>query len=291
MPPSTMPCSRKTSRRSAKQPGSSGKSVGDGARSALTAGFAICWIPQVGAIDGACGQIAAVSPREALGAAFDLIRDRIAQFEESDIEAAEVPAATGSVSPSIDRQEVIAPAAEVVQQTFEQSNIIIPVEAAAPAAEVEAPVAAVTAEPATATESAGITDRAGIVAEVVEPVVEVIGENTGADDAYDEALLEMVAHEMSAPDFIDIDVLDDPEGVQSVPPAPIPVPEKQEPIAAPAEASAVQASLQPSLGSLQPSLGSTLIANGIVSGSNPPLSDPLAPIRRMSQAEKIAFFS
>src|SRR4051812_7266939 len=244
---------------------------------------------QVGAIEGACGQIAAVSPREALGAAFDLIRDRIAQFEESDIEAAEVPAATGSVSPSIDRHEVIAPAAEVVQQTVEQSNIIIPAEAAA--AEAEAPVAAVTAEPAAATESAGNTEPAGIVAELVEPVVEVIGENTEADDAYDEALLEMVAHEMGAPDFIDIDVLDDPESVESVPPAPILMPEKQEPVAAPAEASAVQASLQPSLGSVQPSLGSTLIANGIVGGSNPPLSDPLAPIRRMSQAEKIAFFS
>src|SRR5436305_11992682 len=95
---------------------------------------------QVSAIEGACGQISAVSPREALGAAFDLIRDRIAQFEESDIEAAEVPAATGSVSPSIDRHEVIAPVAEVVQRTFEQYNIIIPAEAVAPAAEAEASV-------------------------------------------------------------------------------------------------------------------------------------------------------
>src|SRR3954470_4897864 len=68
---------------------------------------------QVGAIEGACGQISAVSPREALGAAFDLIRGRIAQFEQSDIEAAEVPAATGSVSPRIDRHEGIAPAADV----------------------------------------------------------------------------------------------------------------------------------------------------------------------------------
>ena len=53
-------------------------------------------------------------------------------------------------------------------------------------------------------------------------------------------------------------------------PFPIPVPEKQEPIAAPAEASAVQASLSRRWVPLQPSLGSTLIANGIVSGSNPP---------------------
>jgi hypothetical protein len=41
---------------------------------------------------------------------------------------------------------------------------------------------------------------------------------------------------------------------------------------------------------VEPSLGSTLLANGIV-GRPSPVSDPLAPIRRMSQAEKIAFFS
>jgi hypothetical protein len=38
------------------------------------------------------------------------------------------------------------------------------------------------------------------------------------------------------------------------------------------------------------SLGSTIIASGILQRPKPP-SDPLAPIRRMSQAEKIAFFS
>jgi hypothetical protein len=34
-----------------------------------------------------------------------------------------------------------------------------------------------------------------------------------------------------------------------------------------------------------------LIANGIVLRPAPSHADPLAPIRRMSQAEKIAFFS
>jgi hypothetical protein len=41
----------------------------------------------------------------------------------------------------------------------------------------------------------------------------------------------------------------------------------------------------------QPSLGASLIASGIVMTPNPSGLDPLAPIRRMSQAEKIAFFS
>ena len=39
------------------------------------------------------------------------------------------------------------------------------------------------------------------------------------------------------------------------------------------------------------SLGASLIASGIVPKPAAPKVDPLAPIRRMSQAEKIAFFS
>ena len=39
------------------------------------------------------------------------------------------------------------------------------------------------------------------------------------------------------------------------------------------------------------SLGSTIIASGMLRKPAVPANDPLAPIRRMSQAEKIAFFS
>ncbi|MGA7811244.1 MAG: hypothetical protein WCB02_42270, partial [Bradyrhizobium sp.] len=39
-----------------------------------------------------------------------------------------------------------------------------------------------------------------------------------------------------------------------------------------------------------PSLGSTILANGLLQ-SKTPANDPLSPIRRMSQAEKIALFS
>jgi hypothetical protein len=41
----------------------------------------------------------------------------------------------------------------------------------------------------------------------------------------------------------------------------------------------------------EPSLGSSLLESGIVRRPTPSVSDPLAPIRRMSQAEKVAFFS
>jgi hypothetical protein len=76
------------------------------------------------------------------------------------------------------------------------------------------------------------------------------------------------------------------------------------PSAPPSVKPSPQHSLQPSLEpppqpapepspepSLEPSLGSTLIASGILSKPKILGPDPLAPIRRMSQAEKIAFFS
>ncbi|WFU45040.1 hypothetical protein QA640_15755 [Bradyrhizobium sp. CB82] len=41
----------------------------------------------------------------------------------------------------------------------------------------------------------------------------------------------------------------------------------------------------------EPSLGATILASGMLQKPRPPANDPLAPIRRMTQAEKIAFFS
>lgn len=42
---------------------------------------------------------------------------------------------------------------------------------------------------------------------------------------------------------------------------------------------------------LETSLGATILASGILQRPRAPANDPLAPIRRMTQAEKIAFFS
>lgn len=41
----------------------------------------------------------------------------------------------------------------------------------------------------------------------------------------------------------------------------------------------------------EPSLGATILASGILQKPRAPANDPMAPIRRMTQAEKIAFFS
>ena len=42
---------------------------------------------------------------------------------------------------------------------------------------------------------------------------------------------------------------------------------------------------------IEPSLGATILATGLVTRPKTAATDPLAPIRRMTQAEKIAFFS
>jgi hypothetical protein len=131
-------------------------------------------------------------------------------------------------------------------------------------------------------ETADVT--AELTAEAVDATSEAADESAEAAAAYDEALLDMVAIEMAASDFIDIE----PDEIEAAPPPapaqPIAVSEKPEPRPEPPAPMPVQPSLQPSL-------GSTLIASGIVRKPDPAGSDPLAAIRRMSQAEKIALFS
>jgi hypothetical protein len=140
-------------------------------------------------------------------------------------------------------------------------------------------------------------EAADVAAEALNVTSEAADKSPDAADTYDEALLDMVALEMAAPDPADTHDTSDNDSdeihVAELPRAdPIIVAQKPEPMAAPAQPLAIQPSPPPSLQpSLQPSLGSTLIANGIVRRPNALQSDPLAPIRRMSQAEKIAFFS
>ena len=113
----------------------------------------------------------------------------------------------------------------------------------------------------------------------------------------------MVALEMGAADPIDIDdaldtVADEIDAMElpEPPPAkPITVAREAAPPVAP-EPAPVQPSLQPSLKpapkpDAAPSIGSTILAGGFLQKPKSSGSDPLAPIRRMSQAEKVALFS
>src|ERR1700676_964612 len=226
---------------------------------------------QVSAIEAACGQLASASPTAALSAAFDLIAETIAESGEEDEAAPRAAAAASgpaSPAPSVEMSVVEMPAA--ASEPVQAETAAAPAEAAinAPAMQIEVVVA-----PAE-------------VADVAAEVAEITAE---AADADDEALLELVALEMAAPDPFDSDEPSDadPDDIDAVtpPPAdPIIVAREAEPAAAPAQPLATQSPFAPSL-------GSSLIANGILRRPNGAASDPLAPLRRLSQVEKIALFS
>ena len=247
---------------------------------------------QLGAIEAGCDRIGQIDPREAVNLAFDLIRSRLDGLDDGDdaaVPVAREAAATPAASPAADQ----APAAAVE-----------PVEEMQATGDVDAAFS----EPEMPTEAA---------AEAVEPAEAMTTEVADADD---EAVLEMVALEMAAPDPDEADDDSDadtngahvttppavepivvarapepvaeptpPQQPTALPPAwpstPRPLPEPEPPISV---EPALELSLGPSLG---PSLGSTLIASGFLQRPKSTAADPLAPIRRMSQAEKIAFFS
>ena len=148
-------------------------------------------------------------------------------------------------------------------------------------------------------------EAADVTAEIADATAETADLTAEAEAvtaeaaAHDDAILDMIALEMAADDPSDIDdVADenlDETGVAELAPAePVSVAPEPEPMAAAAEPPAVEPSPQPSTelkDSAEPSLGSSLIARGILSRPEAAASDPLGPIRRLSQAEKIALFS
>jgi len=241
---------------------------------------------QVGAIEGACGQISSTGALGALSAAFDLITERIEELGDSDTSPApsdemaaaalaEVQAATAT----IDAETAISTPAMPAETAVTTSDAV---DITAEAADVMVEAVEVTAEAADVT-----AEAANVTVEAVEVMAEDMEVTAEAADAHDEAVLDMIALEMAAPDPADTDT-DEIHAAESPSADPEIVAQPPEPIFAPTQSPTIQPQLQPSL---ELSLGSTLIANGIVRRPHASESDPLAPIRRMSQAEKIAFFS
>jgi len=259
---------------------------------------------QVHAIEGACGHLSSAEARGALNAAFDLIERRIAGFDDGDGAPAAAERAAAPAGPAP------APSAAAMPEAMPRATEESDPQAATGTAEIPAEAAVAAAE------------AADIVAEAADAQPEHAEITEAAAEADDEAVLELVALEMAAPDDSGIEMAPetDPDEIDAAaPPPPVPVivtreaepmeaePREAELLAAPAQAEATQAPLQPSLeiavaerpaaerpASLQSSessLGSSLIASGIVTKPAAAASDPLAPIRRMSQAEKIALFS
>jgi hypothetical protein len=195
---------------------------------------------QVSAIEAGCRQIASTDAKAVLSAAFDLIDQRITGFADHD------------AAPSSVRETPPSPSATMDEQ--------------APAATAEFP-----SEPAPEAAAAAPFDDVAATAPIETTATEV-------EIAHDDAVLDLIALEMAAPDFDEPDIAEahvmetnpvEPDIISQIaePPQPEPAPIPQ------------------------PSLGASLIASGIVLRPASSYADPLAPIRRMSQAEKIAFFS
>ena len=262
---------------------------------------------QVNAIEGACGQIVSTDPKAVLSAAFDLIEAQIAQLGESDTaspQAAETAVSRPSPLPT-PPGEMAAADVEMVPGAA-ATNIDTATNAPAMPDETlraTADAAEMTAE-AQALDTQAADAQAGYAQAGDMPAPDSLDV-----DAQDDAVLRMVALEMAAPDPSDIDLpadtADDEIHLVALPPAdPVIAAQEPGPTALPALSLSLQTSLQPSLQpplqaspepshepSHEPSLGSALIASGLLRKPNASHSDPLAPIRRMSQAEKIAFFS
>jgi hypothetical protein len=246
---------------------------------------------QVSAIEAACEKAAETDPGSSVSAAFDLIEARIATFDDGD--AAALPPAEQAMAPS-------PPAAEEAPSLARAADEAVASPSpddhdAAPDDAVEAvQVAVIAIQTEDATSSAAVpAEPIAATAEAADMISELADVSAEAAEAHDDAVLELIAHEMAAPDPADADDPPDDEtceieAAELAPAVPVIAAETEPQTAAPEIQPSPQPSDEPAI---EPSLGSSLIASGIVARPRPPRPDPLAPIRRMSQTEKIALFS
>ncbi len=250
---------------------------------------------QVAVMEASAEQISSAKPQPAVDAAFAVLLGELAEYEaRGDVqakapleeEARVVPFPAPAEAVPVTEVETAEP--EPPQQTMEA-----PLEATA---FFESPV------PETPFPESPVP--------VAEPV-EIIDEATAAE-AHDDLVLDLIAAEMSAPDPLDIDDSFEmvaeaaamaAEAARAAEPAPVALDvfaATPEPVATAIEPEiqiAPQPVIEPSPQPVTPepahevSLGSSIIASGMLRKPNVPANDPLAPIRRMSQAERIAFFS
>lgn len=222
---------------------------------------------QTDAIEKAHSQLAARDDMAALHSAFSVIE--ITLDELWDCPTSTASPSRSDTAPPETGNEIAALAEEPASQSLAVADAVAGESETVAAAAHDAPV-----------------DAAG------ESMAANHGEDANAaefseqDMAHDDAVLDMIALEMGAPDpeepetgLANIERLETPDLV----PDPEPI----------ADNSSEHPDREPEANSENPapsSLGASLLANGIVS-SPTPRSDPMAPFRRMTQAEKIAFFS
>ena len=245
---------------------------------------------QVTVIEKGTDQFSSEEARAGLRAAFAALQGRLVEFGDDDHSLGPAPE-TEAAAPSPATPEMAA-AAEMVETFLAQKAA--EALSASPAKSAEAVLTQPETPPA-----------AEIPAAEEAAVQEAAVQNAAPQDAdaHDEAVLDMIAMEMGAPDSISDDeiaeaVAEQVRLAEPAPIAPVIVAKAPEPVAVPAPPP-VQQVVQPLLPAAAPapapavemSLGSSLIASGMLRKPVTAANDPLAPIRRMSQAEKIAFFS
>jgi hypothetical protein len=270
---------------------------------------------QVAAIEDSAGQISVAEARTTIDQAFAAIEARIEEYSGNEAPPAQLRSGAGDTSDA----NVVpfpAPAEEVAVSQAETAATVEPVAEAAVAevAVSEVAVSEVAEAPAPEVAQAAPPPAGDAIAEAAEPVADFADEAEFVDEAaahaHDEAVLDLIAAEMSAPQPIDDDLditvaeaaIVEPKGERAPDVTAAVAAPRIEPMAAPvapvqptppaAARPATQAAPAPTqIGEAEVSIGSAVIASGMLSKPNRPANDPLAPIRRMSQAEKIAFFS
>ncbi|MEH2544358.1 hypothetical protein V1283_001003 [Bradyrhizobium sp. AZCC 2262] len=260
---------------------------------------------QVTVIEKGTDQFSSEEARVALRAAFAALQGRLVEFgddERSQATAAENEAAAQMPETILTEEVAEAPSASpatTAETARAAAEPVLTETRTPPAAEVAAAQQAAVREIAVhevAVQNAAVQNAAPQDADPQDA------------DAQDEAVLDMIAMEMGA---LDDPISDDEiaeamaEQARAAEPAAVvsvSVARAPEPVAAPAPPP-VQQVIQPPpppvaapvppapVPAVEVSLGSTLIASGMLRKPVTAANDPLAPIRRMSQVEKIAFFS
>lgn len=286
---------------------------------------------QLASIEAACAQVSTIDPRGDLKAAFDLLKDRVEQTdagggaapqaaarpssapaqEVPEAEAppvTEAPAAMASEAPvalTETPQDIASEAAADVSGVAEDAMMDVAIEPeiadefsldAAAEAEDDAVLARIAMEMAAPDPEFD---------EIVEPieVAAAIPVSTPVPMAADVA--EPVAMEAPIAPHVEELVVEEPvveapiameslaRLTDAIAEAAAEVMEQPAPaMAAAATSGAAPTATLPMPSPMpEPSLGATILASGIVQKPRPAANDALAPIRRMTQAEKIAFFS
>ena len=150
---------------------------------------------QVSVIEAGAAEISSVEARAALDAAFASIEDCLAELGDDEAPAPVAEAAAASPSPAAQETAPAAAMADMVE--------VAPAQQAA-----DAPTTSFAAEAELAEAEAALGDTEAAEADDAMQPAEAIDE--AAADAHDEALLDMIAMEMGAPDPFDDDEMAEP---------------------------------------------------------------------------------